>query len=121
MVTRQLGSMMDPLQESPFVQAIRSATSFCVVRNSNQDVYGRIWCVCELMYASFYGLYPHKTHVTGPAYTFSRSETSVIDAQATWEEDRERILRVLQTEFEVEKIDSMVHELKTQDEPIPRR
>lgn len=34
------------LEEFPFVRALRDATSFCVVRNSNTDLYSRIWCVC---------------------------------------------------------------------------
>ena len=79
------------------------------------DVYSRIWCVAELMFAKFYGLYPNKTHATGPDL-FAHRRTSVLDAQATKLEDRDRILRVLLSDgsqFEREEIDMMVHQLRT--------
>jgi hypothetical protein len=116
LISQQLGSGSDPLDESPFVRAIQAATAFCVVRNSNMDVYSRIWCVCELMYAKQHNLYPEKTHVTGPDM-FAHLQTSVLDAQATRLQDRDRILRVLLNEFDREEIDSFVHQLRTQDEP----
>lgn len=39
----QVGSGEDSLDETPFVQALKQAKSFCVVRNSNTDLYSRIW------------------------------------------------------------------------------
>jgi hypothetical protein len=51
-VTKQLEM---PLEESPFVLALREATWFVVVRNSKRDLYSRIWCVCELYFATKFG------------------------------------------------------------------
>ena len=101
------------LTTSPFVQAIREASAYCVVRNSEMDVFGRIWCVCELMYAKHYGLFPSKATVTGPD-VFAALQTSVLDAQATELQDRDRILRVLLTEFNREEIDGFVHRIRMQ-------
>lgn len=39
----QVGSGEDSLDDSPFVRALKHAKSFCVVRNSNTDLYSRIW------------------------------------------------------------------------------
>ena len=49
-VSKQIGSSDRPLEESPFVQAIQSASTYCVVRNSNMDIFSRIWCVCGKPY-----------------------------------------------------------------------
>ena len=65
-ISQQIGASDEPLDESPFVQAIQKASLFCVVRNSQKDIYRRIWCVCELMYAQQCQLFPSKTHATGP-------------------------------------------------------
>jgi len=46
LVAQQVGSSDDPLEKSPFVQAIQASSTYCVVRNSNMDIYSRIWCVC---------------------------------------------------------------------------
>ena len=42
-----LESQLDsPLIDSPFVQALKCASLFVVVRNSKTDLYNRAWCVC---------------------------------------------------------------------------
>lgn len=110
-IAEQLGSKEEALQEGPFVHAIQAASTFCIVRNSNTDVYSRAWCVCELMFAKFYGLYPSKTQVTGPD-VFATNQTSVLDAQA-FKGDRARILKVLLNKFDQEEIDKMVQQLRT--------
>lgn len=115
-IAQQIGSSDMPLEDSPFVQALRAAHMYCVVRNSNNDVYGRIWCVCELIYAKHFGLVPGKTQVAGPN-VFAHKQSSVLDAQATNLKDRDRILRVLLTEFDREEIDTIVHDLRTQNAP----
>ena len=113
-ISNIVGSKKEPLQEAPFVLAIQAASMFCIVRNSNTDVYSRIWCVAELMFAKFYGLfdYPGKTQVTGPD-VFAKHQTSVLDAQASRLEDRDRVLRVLMIKFDREEIDNMVQQLRT--------
>jgi len=153
-VSKQMGSGDQPLEESPFVQAIQSASTCCVVRNSNMDTFSRIWCVCgelhhalrhdvnlishqlttkdcqsssivshacvfhdaELICADHCGLFPTKTIVTGPGM-FANMKTSVLDAQASRLQDRDRILRVLLTKFNRESIDDIVHKLRTQTTP----
>lgn len=114
-IAQQIGSGEDPLEMAPFVQALKSASGYCVVRNSNADIYSRIWCVCELIYAQHYGLFPAKTHVTGPD-EFSKQST-VLDAQASCLRDRDRILKVLLTEFNRERIDDIVQCIRTQSAP----
>jgi WD40 repeat protein len=102
-------NLEETLEDSPFVQALKSASSFCVVRNSNTDLYSRIWCVCELMYASNSenGLYPNQTYVTGPN-VFAGLQTSCLDAKATRQEDKDKILRVLFEDYDKEEIDTIV-------------
>jgi hypothetical protein len=113
---QQVGLGEAPLESSPFVQALQEASTFCVVRNSNTDFHNRIWCVCELMYAKKYGLFPDCTNVTGPD-VFAQLRTTCLDAKATELEDRDRILKVLLTEHNREEIDSIVQLFRTQDTP----
>jgi hypothetical protein len=107
-VESQVGSQEDSLDETPFVQALKQAKSFCVVRNSNTDLYSRIWyvdilgesinsifapthplllfnifnrCVCELMFANQVGLFPKNTHVTGMC-TMSRNHRFILYVQS---------------------------------------
>lgn len=105
------------LMDTPFVQALQKASSFVVVRNATTDLYSRIWCVCELMYAKELGLVPHLTHVTGPN-VFSDLSTSVLDAKATKLRDRERILKVLLTQHERQEIDDLVQKFRMHDTPV---
>ena len=86
----------EDLRQSPFMRALQSAKSFCVVRNANADLYARIWCVYELMYANQYGLFPDRIYVTGPD-TFKDTKTSCLDAQSSKATDRIRIMRELLT------------------------
>ena len=98
------------LSKSPFVKAIHKASSFVVVRNTTTDLYSRIWCVCELIYARKYGLVPEKTHVTGPD-NFSHLHTSCLDANASVPRDKARILKTLLLEHDHDEIDSFIQEL----------
>ena len=114
-VSLQIGCGKDPLENAPFVQALRSASAYCIVRNSHVDVYSRIWCVCELIYAQHYGLFPAKTYVTGPD-AFPEQST-VLDAKASRLEDRDRILRVLLNDFKRELVDDIVQYIRTLNAP----
>jgi len=111
-----VGSADDALETTPFVQALQQAKTFCVVRNSNTDLYSRIWCVCELMYAKQLRLFPNHTHVTGPD-VFAKIKSSCLDADATKAEDKKRILQVLLDSHDREEIDSIVQIFRTHDTP----
>ena len=105
-----------PLAESPFIKAIKRADTFVVVRNSSTDLYTRIWCVCELIFARKYGLFPEKTHVTGTD-EFSHLQTSCLDAHASFATDKAKILKTLLTEHNHEDIDNFIHQLRTHGAP----
>merc|ERR1740136_266826 len=83
-----------PLAQSPFVRALRSADIFLVVRNSRTDLYSRIWCICEVMYAKELNFIPNKTQITGPD-GFSTTNVSCLDAKSFSPEDKEKIIREL--------------------------
>ena len=97
LIEQQVGGKDSSLDASPFVNALEHASQFVVVRNSKTDLYSRIWCVCELIFAKAFGLVPHKTHVTGPDQ-FSQLKTSCLDAQSTEPKDKYRILKFLLNE-----------------------
>ncbi|CAB9527909.1 expressed unknown protein [Seminavis robusta] len=114
LVSQQLGTSSNlPLENTPFVVALEAATALCVVRNSRVDVYSRIWCVCELMYAKTFNLYPDHTVITGPNAFAECEQTTVLDAKASRLEDRDRILKVLLNEHDRAEIDRIVHRLRT--------
>ena len=98
-----------PLQESPFVLALRAASWFVVVRNSKTDLYSRIWCVCELMFAREFGFTTaHKTMVIGPD-KFQHLRTSCLHAEAFDPGDKKRILQAIQKgPGSLEAIDKLV-------------
>lgn len=115
-VEAQVGSGDSPLANSPFVKALEQALTFVVVRNSVTDLYSRLWCVCELIYAKKLHLVPNKTHVTGPD-VFSHLRMSCLDADCTNATDKERILEVLLKEHNAEEIDQIVQVFRTQEAP----
>lgn len=115
-IVAQVGTEAIPLSWSPFVKALEHALTFVVVRNEITDLYTRIWCVCELIYAKKLGLVPHKAYVTGPDI-FSQMRTSCLDAQSTEPEDKTRILQVLLKEHNVDEIDQIVQLFRTQEAP----
>lgn len=115
-------SMMMPLIDSPFIRALEEATWFVVVRNSKRDLYSRLWCVCELLFAKQFGFttgkngeddtsIKHSTMVIGPD-VFSKLTTSCIHAKATDEDDARRILELLETEHTVEEVDALVKQYR---------
>lgn len=104
------------LAESPFVQALAQAKQFVVVRNSRSDLYSRIWCVCELLFATSFALVPNQTYVTGPD-VFANCKTSCLDAQSTEPHDKARILKYLLNQHQYQEIDQMVHVFRTQQAP----
>jgi len=74
------------------------------------------------MYAQQCQLFPSKTHATGPEdVTFAADSwpASVLDAEASRIDDRDRILRVLLNEFNRAEIDSIVHQLRIHETPTP--
>ena len=53
--------------DAPFVQALRSAETSLIVRNSKEDLYTRAWCLVELIFAKKFGFYGTKrVLITGP-------------------------------------------------------
>lgn len=104
------------IEASPFVLALRASKKFVVVRNSVTDLYSRIWCVCELIFANKFGLVPDNTYVTGPD-DFSDSRTSCVEAQATDIDDKVRILKVLLADHDYKEIDDFVNQFRAQDSP----
>jgi len=106
------------LDQSPFILALSQATKFVVVRNAKVDLYSRLWCVCELMFASRYGFTAKagkgssckETLVTGP--NNMSSNISVAEAETSNPKDKEKILQLLDLEFEVDYIDDMVKEYR---------
>lgn len=107
-ISVQLG---ESIADAPFMRALACAAEFCVIRNSNTDIYSRIWCVCELMYAK-----ELKTHVSGPD-KFSTCQTRCEDAKAYLPEDKERILEVLRENYEMEEIDALVMKYRKHETP----
>ena len=126
-----------PLEDSPFVRALQYATWFVVVRNLNTDLYSRIWCVCELMFAMKIGFTTNNndtsrldfdeeddaaankkvTIVVGPN-VFSQSQTSCVDAHAANERDKIKILADLpQSGFSVDEVDELVHSYRKYEPP----
>jgi len=83
-----------PLAQSPFVRALRSADIFLIVRNSRTDVFNRIWCICEVMYAKKLNFIPDKTRLCGPD-AFSTSTTSCYFAKSYSLKDEIKIKREL--------------------------
>lgn len=99
------------LSDSPFVRALRNANEFLVIRNSSVDLYSRIWCVCELLYAWEFKFVPDNTKVAGPD-SFRDESTSIKDAKAFDQNDRDRILGYLMQEHGCEEIDNIVAEIR---------
>ena len=112
----QIGTEDPCLENSPFVAALKAAKKFVVVRNRKSDLYSRIWCVCELIFANKLGFVPDSTFVTGPD-CFSSLHTSCMDARATNIEDKAKILRMLLEEHEYKEIDLFVNQFRCQDSP----
>lgn len=93
-VAQQLGAPGAPLREAPFVRALRHAREILVVRNSRVDIYTRLWCVCEVLFAHEFGLVPGRVKVVG-SNAFATSPASCLDAQCGDPRDRVRILHAL--------------------------
>ena len=106
-----------PLAESPFVRALIRADSFLVVRNFRTDLYSRIWCICEIMFAKKYNVIPNKTQITSPD-GFSTTNVSCLDAKSFCPDDRDKILMELLVKkgsrAEVDKYINKFREYKTE-------
>ena len=113
LLQKQIGADDPNIENSPFVIALNAATKFVVVRNVNTDIYSRIWCVCELVFADRFGFVPQNTHVAGPS-CFSELATSCIEAQASKAEDKVKIFRVLLLNDDEKylEIDAFVHHFR---------
>jgi len=106
-----------PLALSPFVRALESADIFLIVRNSRTDVFNRIWCICEVMYAKKLNFIPEKTQVTGPDAFYNTDVVSCMDAQSSCKDDKDKIildLLVTSSRAEVDKYISKFREFKTE-------
>jgi len=113
-VQNQMGQEDTPLTKSPFVRALQEASSYLVVRNTKTDIYSRIWCVAEVIYANKMGLIPERTFVAGPD-NFSHIGASVLSANATRQEDKARILRLLLNDYNYHEIDDIVNMFRMQE------
>lgn len=91
MITAQVGNNDTPLEDAPFVQALKCASTFLVVRNRNMDLYDRAWCICELIVANDRGLCPDRTRVTGPS-CFADHQSSCLAAKCSSKSDHVKIL-----------------------------
>lgn len=80
-----------------------------VVRNSETDLYSRIWCVGELIFARKFGFTAtHQTLVIGRD-NFSSLRTSCLHAQSFNSHDRDRILQILLVDLgTMDEIDQLV-------------
>lgn len=103
------------LDQSPFVRALKSADNFLIVRNSTTDLYSRIWCICEIMYARKYDFIPKKTQIAGPD-CFTDEAISCLDAKSFSPEDKEKILRVLlEKDEDRAEIDKYIKKFRSYD------
>lgn len=100
-----------PLDQSPFVRALKDADNFLIVRNSCTDLYSRIWCICEIMFAKEYNFIPDKTQITGPD-CFSKYDVSCLDAKSFTAKDKEKILTVLLANGDRETIDDYIKKFR---------
>ena len=116
-IKAQIGTDCACIENAPFVTALQAAKKFVVVRNSVVDLYGRAWCVCDLMFARKLGFIPESTFVTGPD-CFRESRSSCLDAKAFDTDDKAKVLRFLLEENDYKEIDTFVDELRAQAAPI---
>jgi len=96
-----------PLALSPFVRALKSADIFLIVRNSRTDLFNRIWCICEVMYAKELNFIPDRTRVCGPD-AFSKKIGSCLDAESYCAEDKIKIKKELFDKQAVRYVDQFV-------------
>eukprot|EP00038_Savillea_parva_P008111 m.174846 g.174846 ORF g.174846 m.174846 type:complete len:284 (+) comp13880_c0_seq1:133-984(+) len=93
----------------PFVQALRAANTMLVVRSKNKDLYTRMWCVCELVFA-IKVCKVDSVRVCGPN-TFAESTVSCTEAQCR-PADKERIMKVLLEHSSVKEMDAVIGDLR---------
>ena len=135
------------LKDSPFVRALQDASMYVVVRNSNTDLYSRIWCICgksspslRSTYSAYFTPHLYCSPLRCPSNdielmyaknigltadktfitgpdVFQHLKTSCLDAKAFDPRDKECILRVLLLEHNREEIDSLVMEYRTFGSP----
>jgi len=110
-IATQLGTDDTALDQSPFVQALKGADSYLIVRNSKKDLCARIWCICEFTFAKKYGFIPSKTLVAGPS-TFADVTTSVYHAESFDPKDKDKILKELLDEHSREEIDEYMNQFR---------
>jgi len=116
---RKSSSSNSNLDNTPFVEALRHATEFLVVRSSSVNLYSRVWCVCELIFAIEFKLVPGKTKITGPDNFHDNDSISVKDTDSYSQTDKERILKHLFKRYgnydEIDKIIAQfqAHEVST--------
>merc|ERR1712106_1257039 len=65
----------------------------------------------EHIYAKKFGLYPESTNVTGPS-TFAACKSSCLEAQASAMGDREKLLKAILCESDVESTDKQIAEFR---------
>ena len=93
------------------MRALKDATTYLVVRNSNTDLFSRIWCICEVTYAKKFGFIPDHTLITG-LDTFAARKTSCVDAKSTVRKDKAKILKELLINHDDTEIDEYIDKFR---------
>lgn len=79
------------------------------------DLYTRVWCVCELMYAHSLGFFD-KDGILSAAVTgsdkYREATSSVLDAKSSNIDDKAKILGMLLTKHDFTVIDDLVGKLR---------
>mmetsp|Transcript_75399 Transcript_75399/g.172660 ORF Transcript_75399/g.172660 Transcript_75399/m.172660 type:complete len:736 (+) Transcript_75399:35-2242(+) len=109
-VKAQVGASVDT---APFLRALRQAKQLLVVRNAIEDIYTRMWCVAELVFASDLGFVEQgRLIVTGPD-GFKGSTTGCKDARCSNPEDRKMIVDWMEDrEISDSDIDQVIQKIR---------
>lgn len=110
-ISAQVGSSNLPLNQCPFVKALQHAQGFVVVRNSVVDLYDRLWCVCELVFALKAGLVPQKTRIAG-SNEFSSGTSSCLVAECWSREDKQKILQYIVDSSSYAEVDTQIQTIR---------
>merc|ERR1712226_1822951 len=105
---------------APFTRALRRADKLMIVRNTEVDLYTRIWCVWELYIAKTIDLAePGKLLVAGPNAFADSAQRSVEDAQASEETDKIRICTKIRSVVGMmDEVNAMVDEIRRFDDTL---
>merc|ERR1712008_24898 len=97
-------------------RVLEKVESFLIVRNDHTDLYGRAWCVCELVFARDAGLWPDRTMIVGPN-KFSHVTSTCVAATSFSKKDKEPILQEFRTKHILQNVDKFVNEFRASSRP----